>query len=177
MSATLPSGNWHPLLWLGTLVSPVCLHVGLGSGANESSSVSAKSPIKRSHTWHFCAAGLRSASREEVSQAQAGRCSVSTEQQGWGPSDPGWLLPSLLSPSVQTSSAGIGKPDLVSLVPRIFFLEEPREALQCLPMWRPTVPAGNAEALSRQTGCRFCAQTSGAAAHTSHICLIFCGKL
>lgn len=56
MSATLPSGNWHPLLWLGTLFSPVCLHVGLGSGANKSSSVSAKYPIKRLHTWHFCAA-------------------------------------------------------------------------------------------------------------------------
>lgn len=134
MSATLPSGNWHPLLWLGTLFSPVCLHVGSGSGANEPSSGSAKYPIKRLHTWHVCAAGLRSASQEEVSQAQAGRCSVSTEQRGWGPSDLGWLLPSFLSPSVPTSGAGIAESDLVTWVSRIFFLEEPKKpsnAYQC----------------------------------------------
>lgn len=37
------------------------------------------------------------------------------------------------------------------MVPRIFFLEEPREAPQCVPISCPAVPAGNAETFSQQT--------------------------
>lgn len=98
MPATLPSGNWHPLLWPGSLSNLACLHVGLGGGANDSSPLSAKYPIKRLHTWHFCGAGLRSAARKWVIQAPAGQRPVIREQQGWGPSDLGWLLPSFCSP-------------------------------------------------------------------------------
>lgn len=139
MSAPVPSGNWHPLLWLGTLYSPVCLHVGSGSGANESSSLSAKCPIKRLRTWHFCAAGLRGASREEVSRAQGGRCSATVER---GSSDWGWRLPSLLSSSLKTQGARISEWDSAALVPRIFFLGRAQRSPPVPTNFTPNCPCG-----------------------------------
>lgn len=124
MPATLPSGNWHPLLWLGTLSNLACLHVGLGGGANESSSFSAKYPIKRLHTWHFCGAGLRSAAHKWVIQAPAGQHPVTREQQGWDPLTWDDCFQAFVPLSVQT---GISRKDAFTLVPRDFCLEEPRK--------------------------------------------------
>lgn len=85
------------MLCSGPGFSLACLHVGSGSGANESSPLSAKRPIRRVHTWHFCAASLGRASWKWVSQGSGGACPVTVEPQGWGPCDSRWLLPWLLS--------------------------------------------------------------------------------
>lgn len=123
----------------------------MGSGANESSSSSAKYPIKRLHTWHFGGAGLRTASRKQIGQAQ-GWCPVTRAQEGRGPSDLGRLLLGLCPPLCADLRDWNIKEEFFALVLSMFLRGRAQKSPPA-PTGVNPVPGG---------GCSSCLQTSNA---------------